>query len=293
MQSNLFTSVLLPLALATVMLGMGLSLVPEDFKRITRYPKAVAVGTVCQVLLLPLIGTLIALVVPMQPAIAVGLIVLAVCPGGPSSNLITYLAKGDIALSVTLTAVSSIVTVFTIPLFTNLALQRFLGTSATIALPIGTTMLQIFLITLLPTAIGMAIRHQFPETAHRLEKQMSRLAVGLLALIIVLLLVKEGSKLPGFLVQVGIGVVLLNLLATLSGLLAAKLFRLPLVQQICIAIEVGIQNGTLAIAITAGLLNNPDMAVPAAVYSLLMYLTGFGAILYGRQAIGSASTLKC
>jgi bile acid:Na+ symporter, BASS family len=287
MQSNLFTAVLLPLALAMIMLGMGLSLVPEDFKRITRYPKAVAVGTVCQILLLPLIGALIAKVVPMQPELAVGLIVLAVCPGGPSSNLVTYLAKGDVALSVTLTAISSIITVFTIPLFTNLALQHFLGKSAAIALPIGSTMLQIFLITLLPTAIGMAIRYQFPNIARRLEKPMSRLATGLLALIIVLLLVREGSKLPGFLAQVGISVVLLNLLATTAGFLAGKLFRLPLTQQICIAIEVGIQNGTLAIAITAGLLNNSDMAVPAAIYSLLMYVTGCGAILYGRQAISS------
>lgn len=283
MQNNLFTTVLLPLALAIVMLGMGLSLVPEDFKRITRYPKAVAVGTVCQVVVLPLLGALITLVVPMQPAIAVGLIVLAVCPGGPSSNLITYLAKGDVALSVTLTALSSIITVLTIPVFTNLALQYFLGQSAAISLPIGQTMLQIFLITLLPTAIGMTIRQRFPNTARRLEKQMSRFAAGLLALIIGLLLIREGSKLPGFIVQVGIGALLLNVLATLAGFLAGKLFRLPLAQQICIAIEVGIQNGTLAIAITAGLLNNSDMAVPAAVYSLLMYVTGSGAILYGRK----------
>ena len=292
MQSNLFTAILLPLALAIVMLGMGLSLLPVDFKRITRYPKAVAVGTVCQILLLPLIGALIALVVPMQPEIAVGLIILAVCPGGPSSNLVTYLAKGDVALSVSLTAVSSVITVFTIPLFANLALQHFLGTNAEIALPIGSTMLQIFLITLLPTVIGMAIRQQFPDTARRLEKQMSRLAIGLLALIIVLLLVSESSRLPGFLVQVGIGVVLLNLLAMLSGFLAGKVFRLSPAQQISIAIEVGIQNGTLAIAITAGLLNNPDMAVPAAVYSLFMYVTGFGAILYGRQASRSLSSFK-
>ncbi len=215
MQSNLFTAVLLPLALATVMLGMGLSLILEDFQRITRYPKAVAVGTVCQILLLPLIGVVITLVVPMQPEIAMGLIVLAACPGGPSSNLVTYLAKGDVALSVTLTAVNSIITVFTIPIFTNLAFQYFLGESAAIALPIGRTMLQIFLITLLPTAIGMVIRHYFPDTARRLETQMSRLAIGLLGLLILLLLVKEGSKLPGFLVQVGIGVVLLNLLSML------------------------------------------------------------------------------
>ncbi|MEB3249256.1 MAG: bile acid:sodium symporter family protein [Merismopediaceae bacterium] len=291
MQSNLFTSVLLPLALAIVMLGMGLSLIPEDFKRITRYPKAVAVGSVCQLLLLPLIGTLITLMVPMAPEIAVGLIVIAVCPGGPSSNIVTYLAKGDVALSVTLTAISSIITVFTIPLFTNLALQYFLGKSAALSLPIGSTMVQIFLITLLPTAIGMVIRSQFPDTARRLEKHMSRLATGLLALLIGLLLLKEGSKLPGFLVQVGIGVVLLNVLSTLAGFGVAKLFQLPLAQQICIAIEVGLQNGTLALAITAGLLNNLDMAVPAAVYSLLMYVTGFGAILYGRQATRSASTI--
>ncbi|MDX2256168.1 MAG: bile acid:sodium symporter family protein [Pseudanabaenaceae cyanobacterium bins.39] len=287
MQSNLFTNVLLPLALATVMLGMGLSLVFDDFKRITRYPKAVAVGTVCQILLLPMLGFLITLVVPMQPEIAMGLMVLSVCPGGPSSNLVTYLAKGDVALSVTLTAISSMITVFTIPIFTNLAFQYFLGKSAAIALPVGATMLQLFVITLLPIAIGMAIRYYFPDTSRRLEKSMSRLAVGLLALIIVLLLIKEGSKLPEFLVQVGIGVLLLNFVSMLGGFLVGKLFGLSLPQQICIAIEVGIQNGTLAIAITAGLLKNPDMAVPAAVYSLLMYLTGFGAIVYGRQAIAN------
>jgi bile acid:Na+ symporter, BASS family len=292
MQSNLFTTVLLPISLAFAMLGMGLSLVLEDFQRVTRYPKAVAVGTVCQLLLLPLIGVLITQVVPMQPAIAVGLIILAICPGGASSNLITYLAKGDVALSVTFTALSSLITVFTIPIFANLALQRFMGESAAIALPIGQTMVQILLITLLPTAIGMAIRHRFPKTARRLEKQASRLAIGLLALIIVLLLIREGSKLPGFLLQVGIGVLLLNVLATLAGFLVGKLFQLPLAQQLCIAIEVGIQNGTLALAITAGLLNNPDMAIPAAVYSLLMYVTGFGVIMYGRRASMNISSFK-
>jgi len=292
MQSNFFTTVLLPLALASVMLGMGLSLVPADFRRIARYPKAVAVGVLCQIALLPLIGALIAVAFPLDPALAVGLIVIAVCPGGPSSNLVTYLAKGDVALSVTLTAVSSAITVFTIPILTNLALQYFLGKSAAIALPIGATMFQIFLITLLPTAMGMTIRRRFPEGARRLEKQMSRLAAGLLALIIALLLIREGEKLPGFLAQAGVAVLALNLLAMLGGFWIAKLCRLPLAQQICVAIEVGIQNGTLAIAITAGLLNNPDMAVPAAVYSLWMYVAGFGAILYGRQAASNLEALK-
>lgn len=284
MQSTIFTAVLLPVALAIVMLGMGLSLVAEDFQRITRDPKAVAVGTVCQLLVLPLIGILVVLVVPMQPTIAVGLIVLTLCPGGPSSNLLTYLARGDVALSVTLTAVSSILTVFTIPLLTNLALQHFLNAQAAISLPIGSTMLQIFLITLLPTAIGMLIRRRFPRTARRLERHMSRLAAGLLALIIVLLLAREGTRLPGFLAQVGLAVLMLNLLAMLAGFFTGRLFRLPPAQRICLAIEVGLQNGTLAIAITAGLLNSPEMAIPAAVYSLLMYVTGFGAIVYGRRS---------
>jgi bile acid:Na+ symporter, BASS family len=283
MQSNIFTTVLLPLALALVMLGMGLSLIPEDFRRIVRYPKAVAVGTICQVILLPAIAFMITQVVPMQPTIAVGLIVLALCCGGPSSNLITYLAKGDVALSVSLTAVGSIITVFTIPIFANLALKHFLGQNAAIEMPIGQTMVQIFLITLLPIAIGMTIRQRFPHMANQLEKVMSRIAAGLLALIIILLIVREGSKLPEFILQVGVGVLLLNVLSMLSGFLIGKLLQLSPSQQICIAIEVGISNGTLALAITAGLLNNPMMAIPAAVYSLLMYITGFGTILYGRK----------
>lgn len=283
MQSNLFTAVLLPLALSLVMLGMGLSLIPEDFWRIVRYPKAVAVGTICQILLLPIIALLITQIVPMQPTIAVGLIVLALCCGGPSSNLITYLAKGDVALSVSLTAVGSIITVFTIPIFSNLAIKHFLGQDAAINMPIAQTMVQIFLITLLPIAIGMTTRQRFPHIASRLEKMMSRIAAGLLALIILLLVVREGSKLPEFILQVGLGVLLLNVISMLAGFLISKLLQLPPSQQICIAVEVGISNGTLALAITAGLLNNPTMAVPAAVYSLLMYITGFGTILYGRK----------
>lgn len=283
MQSNLFTAVLLPLALSLVMLGMGLSLIPEDFWRIVRYPKAVAVGTICQILLLPIIALLITQIVPMQPTIAVGLIVLALCCGGPSSNLITYLAKGDVALSVSLTAVGSIITVFTIPIFSNLAIKHFLGQDAAINMPIAQTMVQIFLITLLPIAIGMTTRQRFPHIASRLEKMMSLIAAGLLALIILLLVVREGSKLPEFILQVGLGVLLLNVISMLAGFLISKLLQLPPSQQICIAVEVGISNGTLALAITAGLLNNPTMAVPAAVYSLLMYITGFGTILYGRK----------
>ncbi|NJR16522.1 MAG: bile acid:sodium symporter family protein [Calothrix sp. CSU_2_0] len=283
MEFNLFTAIVLPIALGIIMLGMGLSLVPEDFLVVTKKPKAIAIGLVSQLVILPIIGFAIASIVPMQPEIAVGLVILSICPGGPSSNLITYLAKGDIVLSVSLTALSSIITVFTIPIFANLALQRFLGESAAIELPVVQTMVQIFLITLLPCGLGMWIKQQFPDIARRLERVTNKLAIIFLFAIISVLIIREWQRLPNFITQVGIGVALLNIISSFSGFCLGKLFQLKLSQQICIAIEVGIQNGTLAIAITAGLLKNPDMAVPAAVYSLFMYVSAAIAIFYGRK----------
>jgi bile acid:Na+ symporter, BASS family len=283
MQESIFTTLILPIALALIMLGMGLSLKFEDFQRITKYPKAVSVGLFGQIVLLPIIGFIITKIVAMPPAIAVGLMIIAIAPGGVSSNMITYLAGGDVALSVTLTVCSSIITIFTIPILANLSLNHFLGQSAAISLPIGTTMGQIFLITIIPVVIGMYIQHRFPELSRSLEKVTSRLAIGFLALIILILVIREWSRLPEFILQAGVGVVLLNLLSMTAGFVISKLLKLSTPQQICVAIEVGIQNGTLAIAITAGILGNQDMAIPAAIYSLFMYMTGFGAILYGKS----------
>ncbi|TAE54423.1 MAG: bile acid:sodium symporter family protein [Nostocales cyanobacterium] len=283
MQASFLSAVVLPISLAIIMLGMGFSLVPEDFKRVSQYPKPVAVGLICQLILLPILGFIIAKIVPMQPEIAMGLMIIALCPGGVSSNIITFLAKGDVALSVTLTALSSVITVFTIPLFGNLAYQHFIGKTASIALPIGPTILQIFVMTIVPISLGMVIRKLYPKIAISLEKVTSKLATGLLAIIIILLVIREWEKLPSFIVQVGLGVALLNSISMLIGFYVSKILGLNSAQQVCITIEVGLQNGTLAIAITAGILNNPDMAIPAAVYALFMNLTGFLAILYGRK----------
>jgi bile acid:Na+ symporter, BASS family len=289
MEASFLSAVVLPLALATIMLGMGLSLLPEDFQRVKKYPKAVAIGLISQLVFLPIIGFIIATVVPMQPAIAMGLMILALCPSGVSSNLLTFVAKGDVALSVTLTAFSSLITVFTIPVLGNLAYQHFIGQTAAIALPIGATILRIFLMMILPIGLGMGFRQILPETARRLEKITNRLAVAFMAIVATLLIIHEWNNLPGFIVQVGVGVVLLNTISMLVGFYVSKLFKLNPPQQICIAIEVGIQSGTLAIAITAGLLNNPDMAIPAAIYSLFENVTGLIAIAYGRRLAASKS----
>ncbi len=283
MEASFFTVVFLPVALAVIMLGMGLSLVPDDFLRVAKYPKAALVGLISQLIVLPLIGFVIVKIIPMPNFIAVGLLILTLCPGGVTSNMISYFAKGDVALSVTLTALSSTITVFTIPIFTNLALRYFIGTTSAVVLPISTTMLQIFVLTLIPIGLGMLIKQLFPELARRLEKATNKIAIAFLILIISALIIREWSRLPGFIAQVGIGVVLLNISAMLTGFYIGKLFNLSMPQRISIAIEVGFQNGTLAIAVTAGLLNNPDMAIPAAIYSLFMYITGFLAIRYGRK----------
>ena len=170
MQESILTTLVLPVALALIMLGLGLSLKSDDFLRIFKYPKAVTIGLIGQLIILPVIALAIVKIIPMPPAIAVGLIILALCPCGASSNMITYLAGGDVALAVTLTVFSSIITIFTIPLFASLAVNYFLGKNAIVSLPIGMTMGQIFLITVIPIALGMYIQYQFPEIARRLEK---------------------------------------------------------------------------------------------------------------------------
>jgi bile acid:Na+ symporter, BASS family len=288
MQDSILTTLVLPIALAMIMLGLGLSLKSDDFFRIFKYPKAVTVGLIGQLVILPIIALAIVKVIPMPPAIAVGLIILALCPCGPSSNMITYLAGGDVALAVTLTVFSSMITVFTIPLFANMAVNSFLGTNAIVSLPIGATMGQIFVITVIPIALGMYVRYQFSELARRLEKVINKLAVGFLVLIIILLVAKEWSRLPSLIVQAGTGVMLLNILGMAAGFAISKMLNLNIAQQICIAIEVGIQNGTLAIAITAGILKDAEMAIPAAIYSLFMYLTGFAVIAYSKKLTSSS-----
>ena len=276
MESSFLTAVFLPLALFTIMLGMGLGLTVDDFKRILVEPKAIALGLVAQLIMLPLVGFLLASVFPLSPELAVGVMVLAACPGGPTSNLMTYLAKGNVALSITLTAVSSLITVFTIPLVVNLSMQRFLGNGVALQLPFLQTVIQIAVITLIPVAIGMGLRRYLPLFSAKVEKAVKWLSLFFLALIIVGLLLKERANVLDFFLQVGWVTLALNVLTMALGYLFSMLNHLDRPSTVAITCEVGIQNGTLAIAVASAptLLNNPTMAIPAAIYSLLMFITG-------------------
>ena len=271
-------------ALFVIMLGMGLSLKIDDFKRIIFYPKAIFVGLVNQLILLPLIGLVIASYLTSQPEIAVGIMILVACPGGSTSNLISFMAKGDLALSVSLTALSSLITIVTIPFIVMFALDHFMGTGQEIEMNIPSTILQICAIVVLPIVLGMILRSVSTPFAERMGRPV-RIASGIvLALIIIGLVVKERANFATYFQQAGLATLLLNVGTMILGYYSAKLFRLRKEAAISIAIESGIQNGTLAITVAVVMLQNTTLAIAPAVYSLLMFLTGGVMIYYfGRK----------
>jgi len=286
MESSFLTAVVLPLALFIIMLGMGLGLTLADFKRIATAPKSVIIGLVAQLLLLPIVLFLLASVFPLSPELAIGVMVLAACPGGPTSNMITYLAMGNVALSISLTAISSLVTVFTIPLVVNIATRTFMGENISLQLPFEETVLKIAVITLIPVALGMLTHHYAPKFASKVERSVKWLSLFFLALIIFGLLLKERANVLGFFLQVGWVTLTLNVVTMALGYVLSRLAQLDQKSAIAITCEVGIQNGTLAIAVASAptLLNNPTMAIPAAIYSLLMFGTGALVALWARRS---------
>lgn len=265
---------------------MGLSLTVGDFKRVFIAPKAVITGLIAQLILLPLIGFGLMHFWELRPEYAVGIILLAACPGGPTSNLFAYLGKCDTALSISLTAVSSILTIFTIPFIVNFALHLHMGDGQYVALPVVQTILQIMAVTIVPVGIGMYLKSKKPSLASKAERPV-KLASAIVIIIIILgaILKDRENVIPAFR-ETGLPALSLNVITLVIGFLLAKFAGLSFRQSSTISIEGGIQNGTLAIAIAASstLLDNPLIAIPPAVYSILMFFTGGAAIaIYGKQ----------
>ncbi len=274
METNFITELLLPLSLGVIMLGMGLSLVPNDFKRIALYPKAATIGIINQIIVLPLIGFLILLLIPMRtPELAVGIMILAACPGGPTSNLISHISRGDTALSISLTAISSLIVVFTIPLIVNFAMRYFLQAGEYVPLPVFDTMIKVIIISLVPVGIGMVIRKKAPKFADKMNKPVKIMSGVLLFLIIMAAILNDKENFFNFFAQAGPVALVLNVAMLIIGYFTARIFSLRISQSITISIESGIQNGTLGIAIAATLLNNPTMTISPAIYSLIMFGT--------------------
>lgn len=273
--AELISKVLLPLSLAIIMLGMGMTLVIADFTRIIKYPKAILIGLTNQLVFLPIIGFLLAIAFNLNPITAVGLMILATCPGGPTSNLITQVCKGNIALSVTLTAIASIISILTIPFILSYALEYFgSNTDIVIKLPILDTIIQIMGITVIPISIGMLIRKHKTSFAIRMEKPMRTASTVIFILVFIAVIAANSDKLVDGMKAAGLVTLTLNLATMGLGYLTARLFKLTLNNAISITIESGIQNGTLAFVIATSILNNVEMGIPTGAYSIWMFLTG-------------------
>lgn len=294
MQSNVLTAVLLPLVLAGLMLGLGLSLTPADFKRVWVYPRAAGVGLFCQLVLLPLACLGIAHGFGLEGELAVGLMLLAASPGGAAANLFSHLARGDVALNITLTAVSSVLSLVSMPLLIGLSLEHFMGVDRSLPVLLD-KVIQVLALVLVPVVLGMAVRAKWRPLATRLDKPVRALSAFFLLMVVVGTLVRERHQIPGFFQQVGLAALTFNLVSLGVGYLVPRLMRLAKPQAIAISMEVGIHNAMLAITLATSplLLNSPTMAIPAAVYSLCMIVTaavfGWGTSRMERAATTPAA----
>ena len=279
MDSGIIT-ILLPLALAIIMIGLGLELTPKDFTRVTKQPKAVLIALFCQLVILVSIAFIICKVLALPPLLAVGLMLLAASPGGSTANLFSYLFKGDIALNITLTAINSVIAAFTLPLIVNFAIQHFINDGQEISLQFS-KILQVFAIIIIPVGIGMLIRHYAPHFTEKLNKPLRIFAVSFLILMIIGAITEERLQILVFLAHVGLATVLFCLCSLLIGYFVPRLLGINSAQARACAFEIGIHNSTLAMTIALTVMASSTVAMPAAVYSIFMYVFAaiFGMLL--------------
>lgn len=284
---EILTSTILPLSLAFIMFSMGLTLAIKDFTNITKYPKAFVIGATLQLVSLPLIAYLFASfgisLGFFVPEVAVGLVVIAACPGGVTSNLMVHMGRGNTALSISLTSVISILSVLTIPFIVNFAYHSFLGAENTNPLPIAKTIIGVFIITVVPVILGMFVRAKKSHLAHRFEKAASKISSLLFVIIVIAVIAGKWTLLTENFSSIGPLTLLFNICILFVSILVSKIFSLEIQDRIAIVFECGLQNGTLAIMITLTFLNNEAMMLPGALYSIFMFFTGGLYLLYLKK----------
>lgn len=290
MQESVLSNVVLPLAIVIIMVTLGMTLTLADFKRVLTQPKQVAVGLLCQLVLLPALGFAVASTFNLAPVYAISIILLAASPGGATSNLIVHAADGDRALSITLTAISNMLAWLTIPFLLGIAYPMFGSGTLDITFPVADTMIQVAALTVVPVLIGMGIRRwktEFAENSKRFSRIFATIFLFLVILALVIqnwdVIVNDGPRFaPAF--------ILLNIAALAVGYLAARLAGIDRIQTATIAIETGIQNSTVAITVALTILNNNEMAVVPGLYAIWMYVTGFALAFW--LARGTANAME-
>ena len=279
MDSGIIT-IMLPLALAIIMVGLGLELTPKDFARVTKHPKAVLVALFCQLVFLVGIAFLLCKILALPPLLAVGMMLLAASPGGSTANLFSYLFKGDLALNITLTAINSVIAALTLPIIVNFAIAHFLQADQSIGLQFS-KILQVFGIIIVPVIIGMLIRHYAPRLTEKLNKPLRIFAVIFLILIIIGAIVQERHNILNYIGDIGLATALFCISSLVIGYFVPRLFGINSAQARASAFEIGIHNSTLAMTIALTVMASSTVAMPAAVYSIFMYIFAaiFGMLL--------------
>ena len=286
MQGDIVSSVLLPLILGFIMFSLGLGLTPADFKRILAQPRAMLVGVVCHFVLLPLACLLMLKALGMGGVFAVGFMILAACPTGSTSNLLTYLARGDVALALSFTAIASVLTIFTLPVLVTWSLDHFLGATRAVNVPVGLMMGQVALVLGLPVTLGMLARHRWPQRMLAFEPRATRIATVLFVVIVVLAVIKNWALLRANFATLAPFAVMLNITMLCVGFGVAWAARLSRSQSITLGIETAVQNAALALMIASSVLQEDAMAIPGALYGVLMYAGGLVFALTMRRFIG-------
>lgn len=279
-------TVILPLSLAFIMFSLGLGLTLGDFGRVARVPKAFAIGAIAQLGLLPVIAFILLMIFPLPPEIAVGVMILSFCPGGVTSNILTKLSGGTLALSITLTAVVSLLSVLTVPLLVAWSADHFMGLAAP-DIDVTALAISMFAITAVPVALGVVIRHFAEAFAIRFEPWASRIAVVLFVVIVIGALASNWALFVDNLPILGPVLVLLNALMLVVGVLFARLVGLDRKDSIAIALEAGVQNATLGITvgglIAIGSGEFSPFALASGVYGITMYFVTAPFILWARR----------
>lgn len=282
----------LPIALAIIMVGIGLSLTREDFAVQARAPWPSIVGLVGQLVLVPLVGIGVAMLFDgMTPLLALGVVLVAASPGGATSNLITYLARGNVALSIILTAIASVAVILTLPLWFDIGARIIPGAAEfEVTVPLVQTFGLLLGVILIPVLLGMILRARRPALADRIERFVGLVGVVVLVLLIVGIVIGERDRIVDLVVAVGPAVIVLNLAVILLGGFVAWACRLGRAEQIAIAVEFSIKNTTLSMLIAFTVIGNEEVGLAAAVYSLVMYLTMVALVYGGRRLMRTATS---
>lgn len=285
MEQSALIEIGLPVAVFIIMAGIGMTLSPSDFQRVALQPKALVWGVVAALVLLPLASMALAIGMGLPSEIAVGLILVAACPIGTTSSLFSYLARGDLALSIALTAVGSLIVIATLPLFANFAIERFGDGDVRVAMPVLRTFGMMLLVVLLPVALGMAIRHRIPAFAKRAEKLVGAFGALVLVVMIIGIGISVADRWLAILTSAGPAVVALMGCGIAIGLLGSRLIGLSAAEAMTVTMAISVRNAALGMLLAITLMNSPEIAVPPALFGLLMYFAGFGLAAFGRRTI--------